>query len=30
MKVFGLACLAAVKPELLAVDLILMGDRRPG
>ena len=29
MKVFGLACLAAVNPKLLAVDLILMGNRRP-
>jgi len=29
MKVFGLACLAAVNPKLLAVDLILMRNRRP-
>ena len=29
MKIFGLACLAAVNPKLLAVDLILMGNRRP-
>jgi len=29
MKVFGLACLAAVNPKLLAVDLILAGNRRP-
>ena len=25
MKIFGLACLAAVNPKLLALDLILMG-----
>jgi hypothetical protein len=25
MKIFGLACLAAVNPKLLGVDLILMG-----
>src|SRR5215831_2461888 len=29
MKILGLACLAAVNPKLLAVDLILMGNRRP-
>lgn len=29
MKIFGLACLAAVNPKLLGVDLILMGNRRP-
>jgi hypothetical protein len=29
MMIFGLACLAAVKPKLLAVDLIFMGNRRP-
>jgi hypothetical protein len=29
VKVFGLACLAALNPKLLAVDLILMGNRRP-
>jgi hypothetical protein len=29
MKIFGLACLAAVNPKLLAVDLILLGNRRP-
>lgn len=29
MKIFGLACLVAVNPKLLAVDLILMGNRRP-
>lgn len=29
MKIFGLACLAAANPKLLAVDLILMGNRRP-
>ena len=29
MKIFGLACLAAVNPKLLAVDLLLMGNRRP-
>ena len=29
MKIFGLACLAAMNPKLLAVDLILMGNRRP-
>ena len=29
MKNVGLACLAAVNPKLLAVDLILMGNRRP-
>src|SRR5215467_12790171 len=29
MKVLGLACLAACNPKLLAVDVILMGNRRP-
>jgi heme/copper-type cytochrome/quinol oxidase subunit 4 len=29
MKIFGLACLAAVNPKLLGVDLILMENRRP-
>jgi hypothetical protein len=29
MKIFGLACVAALNPKLLAVDLILMGNRRP-
>lgn len=29
MKIFGLAFLAAVNPKLLALDLILMGNRRP-
>jgi hypothetical protein len=29
MKIFGLACLAALNPKLLAVDLILIGNRRP-
>jgi len=29
MRIFGLACLAAVNPKLLGVDLILMGNRRP-
>lgn len=27
--IFGLACLAALNPKLLAVDLILMGNQRP-
>jgi hypothetical protein len=29
MRIFGLACLAAVNPKLLGVDLILTGNRRP-
>ena len=29
MKILGLACLAAWNPKLLAVDVILMGNRRP-
>jgi hypothetical protein len=29
MKIFGLACLAALNPKLLAVDLLLIGNRRP-
>ena len=29
MKIFWLACLAAVNPKLLAVDLILLGNWRP-
>jgi Sap, sulfolipid-1-addressing protein len=29
MKIFGLACLAALDPKLLGLDLILMGNRRP-
>jgi hypothetical protein len=29
MKIFGLACVAALNPKLLAIDLILMGNRRP-
>jgi hypothetical protein len=29
MRIFGLACLAAVNPKLLGIDLILMGNRRP-
>jgi hypothetical protein len=29
MKIFGLACLAAVNPKLLALDLVLLGNRRP-
>jgi hypothetical protein len=29
MKIFGLACLAAVNPKLTAVDLILIGNRWP-
>jgi Sap-like sulfolipid-1-addressing protein len=29
MKIFGLACLTAANPKLLALDLILMGNRRP-
>src|SRR6476620_6115899 len=28
MKILGLACLAAWNPKLLAVDVILMGNRR--
>jgi len=29
MKIFWLACLAALNPKLLALDLILLGNRRP-
>jgi uncharacterized membrane protein YkgB len=29
MKILALACLAALNPKLLAVDVILMGNRRP-
>ncbi len=29
MKIFGLACLAAVNPKLLALDLVFPGNRRP-
>jgi len=29
MKILWLACLAAVNPQLLAVDLLLPGNRRP-